>query len=112
MSLYKYYRNDPIKEGWAILGCMQELEDKYKAVEHKFRAATFCTVAPNICGSSVLGFLHVTLLASGILKWLLDFWKIYSSLAYRVLIGRRNGKTPLVRSRRRWDNNIKINLEE
>ena len=28
-----------------------------------------------------------------------------------VFIGRRDGKTPLVRSRSRWDDNIKIDVE-
>jgi hypothetical protein len=35
----------------------------------------FCTVASNICGSSVWNLLLVTLLASRILGWLLDFQK-------------------------------------
>jgi len=30
--------------------------------------------------------------------------------AYRVLVGRPNGKRPLERSRRRWEGNIKISL--
>ena len=30
--------------------------------------------------------------------------------AYRVLVGRPNGKRPLERSRRRWECNIKISL--
>jgi hypothetical protein len=32
--------------------------------------------------------------------------------AYRVLVGEPEGKRPLGRSRRRWDDNIRINLEE
>ena len=31
---------------------------------------------------------------------------------YRVLVGRPEGKRPLGRSRRRWENNIKMDLEE
>jgi hypothetical protein len=31
---------------------------------------------------------------------------------YRVLVGRPEGKRPLVRPRRRWENNIKMNLGE
>jgi hypothetical protein len=38
------------------------------------RATKLSTVAPNICGSSVWNFLHVTLLAPRILRWLLDFF--------------------------------------
>jgi hypothetical protein len=32
--------------------------------------------------------------------------------AYRVLIGEPEGKTPLETSRRRWEDNIKMNLRE
>jgi hypothetical protein len=32
--------------------------------------------------------------------------------AYRVLVGRPEGKRPLGRPRRKWKNNIKINLQE
>jgi len=32
--------------------------------------------------------------------------------AYRVLVGRPEGKRPLGRPRRRWDDNIKIGLQE
>jgi hypothetical protein len=31
---------------------------------------------------------------------------------YRVLVGRTEAKRPLARSRRRWDDNIKIDLRE
>jgi hypothetical protein len=31
---------------------------------------------------------------------------------YRVLVGRPKGKRPLGRSRRRWEDNIKIDLRE
>ena len=30
--------------------------------------------------------------------------------AYRVLVGKPEGKRPLVRSRRRWEDNIKMDL--
>jgi hypothetical protein len=45
-------------------------------------AAKFCSVALNICVSSVLTVLHVTLLAPRILKWILDFWKICALLIF------------------------------
>jgi hypothetical protein len=32
--------------------------------------------------------------------------------AYRVLVGRPEGRSPLGRPRRRWEGNIKINLQE
>jgi 3-oxoacyl-ACP reductase-like protein len=32
--------------------------------------------------------------------------------AYRVLVGKPEGKGPLGRSRRRWENNIKMDLQE
>jgi hypothetical protein len=31
---------------------------------------------------------------------------------YRVLVGRTEGKKPLGRSRRRWEDNIKMDLQE
>jgi hypothetical protein len=36
----------------------------------------FCTVVPNICGSSVWDLLHATLLVPRILRWLIDCWRI------------------------------------
>ena len=35
----------------------------------------------------------------------------YRRGTYRVLVGRSEGKTPLGRPRRRWEDNIKFNLE-
>jgi hypothetical protein len=32
--------------------------------------------------------------------------------AYRILVGRSEGRRPLERSRRRWEDNIKMNLQE
>jgi hypothetical protein len=32
--------------------------------------------------------------------------------AYRILVGKLEGKRPLERSRRRWENNIKMDLRE
>jgi len=40
----------------------------------------FCMLAPNISGSSVWNLLYVALLAPGILRWLLDIWKICATL--------------------------------
>jgi hypothetical protein len=50
---------------------------------HKYRASgcpatKYCTVVPNICGSSVRNLLHVTLLVPRILNLLLGYWKIYA----------------------------------
>lgn len=42
--------------------------------------AELCIVVPDVCGSSVSGFLYDTHLAPTILRWLLDFWKIRASL--------------------------------
>jgi hypothetical protein len=39
---------------------------------HKSRATKFCTVEPNICGSSVWIFLDVSLLVPRILRYPLD----------------------------------------
>jgi hypothetical protein len=38
----------------------------------------FCTVAPNICGSSARNLLHIILLTPIILRWLRDFWNMYT----------------------------------
>jgi hypothetical protein len=43
-------------------------------------ANTFCWVAPNTCGSSKWSLFHVTILASRILRFLLDFWKSFAPL--------------------------------
>jgi hypothetical protein len=31
---------------------------------------------------------------------------------YRVLVGKREGKSPLSRPRRRWDDNVKVDVQE
>jgi hypothetical protein len=65
---------------------------------------SFCTVAPNICGSSVWNLLHVTLQGFRNLKWLLDILKICAALLYnlefvfntarsRIIVCYRNVKT-------------------
>jgi hypothetical protein len=38
--------------------------------------------------------------------------KGYKRNAYRVLVGMPEGKRPLERSRCRWEDNIKMNIEE
>ena len=48
--------------------------------DHVVRATKLCTVALNICGSSVWYVLHPTFLASWILTRLLDFRKIWVPL--------------------------------
>ena len=37
---------------------------------------------------------------------------LQSRNAYRVLVGKPEGKRPLGRPRRRWEDNIKMNLRE
>jgi hypothetical protein len=32
--------------------------------------------------------------------------------AYRVLVGKHEGKRPLIRPRRRWEDNIKMDFQE
>jgi hypothetical protein len=44
--------------------------------------STFCTVAPDIGGSSICILLRVTIVAPRILRWLLDFWKVFESMLY------------------------------
>jgi hypothetical protein len=33
-------------------------------------------------------------------------------IIYKVLVGKPEGKRPLIKSRRRWEDNIKMDLEE
>jgi hypothetical protein len=47
-------------------------------------ATGFCTVAPNMCGWSVLNVYRVTILAHISLRLLLDFSKSCAHLCYRV----------------------------
>jgi hypothetical protein len=44
-------------------------------------------VAPNICGSSVWNLLYVAPLAPGILRWLLDIWKICATVTSDAIKG-------------------------
>jgi hypothetical protein len=44
----------------------------------------FCTVAPNICGSSVWKLLPVTLLATRIIRWLVDFFSFKFTPGVRI----------------------------
>jgi hypothetical protein len=63
---------------WPIqkaLWILQSRSTIVKAGVYKFHATIFCTVAPNICGSSVESLLHVTLLGPRILRWLTDHEK-------------------------------------
>jgi hypothetical protein len=39
-------------------------------------------------------------------------WHALGRGVYRVLVGRPEGKRPLGRSRRRWEDNIKMDLKE
>jgi hypothetical protein len=53
---------------------------------HKPRVTVFCTVAPNVFGPSLWNMLHVTLPASIILRWLLDFRKVRGFLIFSDII--------------------------
>jgi hypothetical protein len=55
--------------------------DIHKSRELVGQTTKFCTVASNIFGSSTRNLLHVNLLASRILKWLLDFGKFVHPLS-------------------------------
>jgi hypothetical protein len=39
-------------------------------------------------------------------------WHVWETVAYRVLVGRPEGKRQLARPRCRWENNITIGLQE
>jgi hypothetical protein len=43
-------------------------------------------VAPDVGASTVWNWLHVTLLDSGVFRWLPDFWKIYAPLLMTMKI--------------------------
>jgi hypothetical protein len=49
---------------------------------------------------------------SDILPVVQNFWSRWSQHAYRVLVGKPEGKRPLGRPRRRWVDNIKMDLRE
>jgi hypothetical protein len=57
-----------------LLAKVKRLEETNPGLQFA-RVTTFCTVVPNICGSSVLNLLYVTLLAPMILGWLPHFGK-------------------------------------
>jgi len=50
--------------------------------------------------------------------WVIKSWVRYTAQkgerggAYRVLVGKPEGKRPLGRSRHRWEDNIKMDLQE
>ena len=39
-------------------------------------------------------------------------WRVWGSGVHRVLVGKPEGKIPLGRPRRRWEENIKMDLHE
>jgi len=39
-------------------------------------------------------------------------WRVWGRGVHRVLVGKPEGKRPLGRPRRRWEDNIKMNLQE
>jgi hypothetical protein len=39
-------------------------------------------------------------------------WNVWGKGAYRALVGKPEGTRPIGRSRRRWENNIKMDLRE
>ena len=49
------------------------------------RANKFCMLSPNICRFSLRNLVLVTLIAAGIFRWFLHFWKICASLYYNNL---------------------------
>jgi hypothetical protein len=46
------------------------------------------------------------------MRLLTDFDEIFIFGTYRILVGRPEGKRPLGRARRRWEDNIKMDLRE
>ena len=39
-------------------------------------------------------------------------WHVWRERLHKVLVGKPEGKRPLGRQRRRWEDNIKMNLQE
>jgi hypothetical protein len=77
------------------------------------RATKFCTLAPNICGYSVLNLIHVALRAPRIWRWLLDFWKIlhpYSRVIFKsaISIPRYRGTIVFAAADRRRQSIVRI----
>jgi hypothetical protein len=66
-------------EFWAVATEFWAVATEFWAVATEFWtvATEFWTVATNICGPLVWNLFHATLLESRILKWLLNFLKIY-----------------------------------
>jgi hypothetical protein len=55
----------------------------------------------------------VTVIKSRRMRWAVHVARMGKGRgAYRVLVGRPEGKRPLGRPRRRWEDNIKIDLRE
>jgi hypothetical protein len=46
------------------------------------------------------------------MRWAEHVARIGKKTAYRILVGKPEGKRPLERSRRRWVDNIKMDLRE
>ena len=70
MTKYLSYQNVVVDKCW-LPGHPEETE--------------FCTVAPNVCRSAIQNLLRVTLLVHGILRLLLDLWKLCTPPALMLL---------------------------
>ena len=60
-----------------------------------------------------LGMFNVRVIKSRRMRWeghVARMWEIRG--VYRVLVGKPQGKRPLGRHRRRWEDNIKMDLQE
>ena len=63
----------------------------------------FCTTSPDI----------IRVIKSQRLRWVEHTARIEERrVIYRVLVGKPEGRRPLGRPRRRWENNIKMNLRD
>jgi hypothetical protein len=67
----------PEKTRWKFIGLKQGCTNPGRLAAV---ATKLCTVAPNVCGSSVWELFHVSCLVPRILKWLLDVCIIYAPL--------------------------------
>ncbi|KAJ4435742.1 hypothetical protein ANN_18359 [Periplaneta americana] len=85
------------------------LRQRFQGQEHVYGSA--CDQALAGCNEYILQVAAVN--KKGRLRWAVHVARMDESRnAYRVLVGRPEGKRPLGRPRRRWEDNIKMDLRE
>jgi hypothetical protein len=90
-----------------VAGCVTLTETLITRVHNRGRyfavATEFCTLASNICGSSLWKFLYVALLVSRLVTSRLNFRKIYALIVASIkMLNKGTGKRIRSRPKRRW----------